>query len=467
MKCKYCDTVVEDGMLQCPRCGATMEPEEDVVSMPDLDINEVVLETKGVEDQQPKLTAVPGNVVGQAMGAAPQKKKRKWGWIISGIALILVAALLITVSCIYCFKENNIQFKKNYTVPDIVLKLFDDTVIATAGDRELTNGMLQIYYWTTVSDYLYNNQGYLNILGLDYTKPLHNQTSYADKNMSWQQVFLSNALEEWYRFAVLGKLAEDNGYELPEELEKELEALPDELAKDLDMYGYKSLEEMLQKELGAGCTVERYVEYMREYYIGMSYFTELYESIKPSMDELEAYFEENEALFEESNITKESGKFVDVRHILLEPVDADSDETISDAEWEACRQSAQAILDEWLAGEKTEDSFANLAVKHSADDGSKENGGLYAQVTSGEMVEEFDAWIFDEARVIGDYGLVKTEFGYHIMYFSGAEDIWVYYSRECIREERSTEVLEEGIIANPMEINFKAILLCKAEAYED
>ena len=49
---------------------------------------------------------------------------------------------------------------------------------------------------------------------------------------------------------------------------------------------------------------------------------------------------------------------VDVRHILIMPEggtkDASGNITYSEAEWEACRAAAQALLDEYLAGEQTE-----------------------------------------------------------------------------------------------------------------
>jgi len=35
------------------------------------------------------------------------------------------------------------------------------------------------------------------------------------------------------------------------------------------------------------------------------------------------------------------------------------------------------------------------------------------------MVEEFENWIYDEARKAGDTGVVKTDYGYHVMYFIG------------------------------------------------
>ena len=128
---------------------------------------------------------------------------------------------------------------------------------------------------------------------------------------------------------------------------------------------------------------------------------------------------------------------VDVRHILIMPNGGTKDENgdiiYSEEEWEACRIAAQALLDQYLAGEKTEEAFGALANEHSEDQGGKvNNGGLYADVAVGDMVKPFEEWIFDADRKPGDTGLVKVEdyySGYHVMYFverKGPIDEWLF-----------------------------------------
>ena len=95
---------------------------------------------------------------------------------------------------------------------------------------------------------------------------------------------------------------------------------------------------------------------------------------------------------------------VSVRHILVDSED-----------------KANELLEQWKSGEATEDSFAALATENSTDGGSASNGGLYASVVPGQMVEEFENWCFDPARKTGDTGIVQTSYGYHIMYFVGAD----------------------------------------------
>ena len=82
----------------------------------------------------------------------------------------------------------------------------------------------------------------------------------------------------------------------------------------------------------------------------------------------------------------------------------------------ATYQKAQDILEEYLKGEHTEDAFAALAKKYS-EDSNASDGGIYTDVTIGQMVEPFESWAIAKGRKAGDVGIVETQYGYHIMYF--------------------------------------------------
>ncbi|MBQ9686980.1 MAG: peptidylprolyl isomerase [Oscillospiraceae bacterium] len=112
---------------------------------------------------------------------------------------------------------------------------------------------------------------------------------------------------------------------------------------------------------------------------------------------------------------------VSVRHILIE-AEAGEDGTYSEEAKAAALARAEEILDEFNAGDKSEESFATLANLYSADPGSNTNGGLYEDIVKGQMVEEFDAFCFAPHKT-GDTGIVYGESssyaGYHVMYFVG------------------------------------------------
>lgn len=115
-------------------------------------------------------------------------------------------------------------------------------------------------------------------------------------------------------------------------------------------------------------------------------------------------------------------KMIDVRHILIQP-ETTGDAAATDEQKAAAKQKAEELLNTFKAGDKTEESFAQLAKDNSMDEGSKSKGGLYEDVGKGDMVEAFNDWCFDPARKVGDTGIVETDYGYHIMYFSGLGDI--------------------------------------------
>ncbi|OJU28095.1 MAG: peptidylprolyl isomerase [Sphingobacteriales bacterium 41-5] len=58
-------------------------------------------------------------------------------------------------------------------------------------------------------------------------------------------------------------------------------------------------------------------------------------------------------------------------------------------------------------------NFDSMVVKFSTDPGSVNNGGVYDDVPSGQMVPEFNDFIF--GNPVGSRAVVKTDFGYHII----------------------------------------------------
>lgn len=120
-----------------------------------------------------------------------------------------------------------------------------------------------------------------------------------------------------------------------------------------------------------------------------------------------------------------------VRHILIGVSDTSDEEAMAEA-----KEEAETLLNEFLAGDATEDAFAALANEKSEDSGSNTTGGLYENIAPGDMVDSFDAWCFDESRQVGDTGIVESSYGYHIMYFSG------------YGESYQNHVVEETLVSN-------------------
>lgn len=132
-----------------------------------------------------------------------------------------------------------------------------------------------------------------------------------------------------------------------------------------------------------------------------------------------------------------------VRHILISFTDnASSSSEATDEQKKAAKASADKIYKEWQSGAKTEDSFAALAKEKSKDTGSAADGGLISGITSSaNYVESFRNWATDSSRKVGDTGIVESEYGYHIMYYSGSDYAW----KSAIRSAKASEDFEKQL----------------------
>ena len=75
------------------------------------------------------------------------------------------------------------------------------------------------------------------------------------------------------------------------------------------------------------------------------------------------------------------------------------------------------------------------------------------------MVPEFDAWCFDPARKPGDSGIVKSQFGYHIMYFVGQKDTatWREMAKRDMMNEKLQGLMKSAMEEYPVEFDFTQV----------
>lgn len=582
MFCKYCGKELEENQSVCPACDRGDEMEETAETITKAAAEEAALPPVEETPEKPKMT----------------KGLKVTLTVVCGLLLVAVLALVLYLGTGGTFaslksgavdllanigiiqKDNDVYYKDSYTVSASQAEKKHDAIVASLNQHSLTNGQLQVYYWMQVYDFLSEYSYYLSYLGLDYTKDLSTQTcTMTEKEMSWEQYFLMEALYTWQRYQALYVEAEKAGFQMPEEYQKEMDGMKESMEADAIKNKYESLEAMLQDEFGPSVTFEDYMFYLERYYVGNLYFSDVVDKLEATDEELEAYFKENEEALKKEGITKDSGLLldlrqillkpesskdgdgntvitdeawedclkktqaiydqwlagdktedsfsklateksqdtntassggllqyvpalgltaVDVRHILIMPVDVDkfdSSATYTEEQWEACRKEAQALLDQFLAGEKTEAAFGALANEFSDDkNGKVTDGGIYEDVTQGEMVEAFDEWIFDTARVAGDTGLVKTPYGYHVLYFVHRDDAmeswafgedrkpgdtalvktdagyrvmyyvsgeegWIVYSRSGVISNKSADLLQSYVDENTWGVTYKNIAL--------
>ncbi|QLE00669.1 peptidylprolyl isomerase [Galbibacter sp. BG1] len=116
-------------------------------------------------------------------------------------------------------------------------------------------------------------------------------------------------------------------------------------------------------------------------------------------------------------VAKKEGGSVKASHILIS-----YDGSQAQPKESRTKEEAKAKAEEILAKVKENpDDFAALARDNSEDPGSAARGGTYDNIPEGQMVPQFNDYIFNNE--IGSIGLVETDFGYHIIKVDDKYDV--------------------------------------------
>lgn len=481
-KCNHCGADVPEEESVCPACGQEVTEEtasaeepteqtatEETAAQTDSEAESFTCEeepeTDGAEQTEDEASA-SGD---EPQETAPEKKKPSaLVWVIGALAVVAIVAAIFLAGKKSAAKldadapaengvtettDENAQNAEDtesterfvsYTVTQD--ELTDEVlakVVASCGDRDLTNRDLAFYYWQQYYTFVNNYGSYLSYI-MDTSKGLDEQ-AYSE-GQTWQQAFLDSAVTMFHSMTAINLEADKAGFELGEEDQAQLDAIPESLDATAGYYGMEDGLAYLQRVFGPSVTVEDYVAFVRDSMRASRYMELLVEQMEFPDAEISDYYDQHAEDYAQSRIEKIDKPMVSVRHILVIPTEQNEDGTYTDEAWAEAEQKAQALLDEWKAGEATEDSFAALANENSEDPGSSSNGGLYEDVYPGQMVDPFDEWCFDDARQPGDTGIVKTDYGYHVMYYvsKGEAVFWFEAAKSDLQTEREN-ALEESI----------------------
>ncbi len=316
--------------------------------------------------------------------------------------------------------------------------------IAVCGDDHLTNRELPYYYWQQYYT-LMNNYGSYASYFIDASTPFDQQMCMFDDTLTWQQYFLQAAILNYENVSAVWQAARINGFQLSQEDQDYLDGLGNQITLAAANYGFGSADEYLQTAYGPSATLTDYRDFVERQVTASAYLQACVDEKVYTEDDISKYFDDNAESYASSGIEKSDVKMVNVRHILIQPEGKNDDGTYTDEAWAEAEKKANELLTEWKNGEHTEDSFAYMAAENSTDSGSATNGGLYEDIYPGQMVDAFDAWCFDASRKPGDTGIVKTEYGYHIMYFvsTGEHAYWYACAENDYLNELSVSVLQE------------------------
>ena len=431
MFCKFCNAEMEDDRVYCPECGKRQIETVKNDLKEDLEID-----TKAETENKDK-----------------EKKNKKIISIVPMIVCIIALVLAIVFLVMIIIKDGKREPIKptpgttattntdepQETVDKQTFVDAKDEVVSTIKEEKLTNGLMQMFFTTELNRFVEEYGSAITQFGLDLSKPLKSQKYPYEGAENWEEFFADLALEQWKYCLGLLEMAKQEGFKFDPNLEKDL----DEYIKSLDEFAkedkFESADELIQSYYGAGCDVEVYKAFTLMNTMANEYY---YSVLEVTDEEVAAAFPTYKAELEEKKITETSGVMASVRHILLRPKNGTKSEdgktmVYSDEEWAACLDKAEKLLKTWKEGEATEKTFADLAAANTEDTASISVGGLYEGVSDeGKYVPEFEAWAVDASRKVGDTGIIRTDHGYHIMYYVSGTPEHLYYTKILLQNDR-------------------------------
>ena len=379
---------------------------------------------------------------------------------------------------------NDVTCKGTYSATNVEALSNAHNVVATIGEAQLTNAQLQIYYWMAVNTYKAEGHEVAPDWDVDLDLQL---CQLENESISWQQYFLRSALTTWHThqaavmlsenttypteeaYKIIEKKHKENiseetayldvlyGYNMDYSIDPQHQAYLDQLEGTLNTLaaeaGYESLSDLVQEMAGIGTNAEYLLNYAQLTNKGYMFLATTSYRMETSKSDVTAYFEAHAEEYAAAGITADGGKSVTIRHILV-PGDSESS-----------KSTALSYLSKWQKY-ANESYFGELAYQVSADIATRKSGGVYRDLYQGQLTGELNDWCFDAARQPGDTAVVKSDAGYHVVYFQSAAERWYVEAERDLLNQQLCQLITTALETYPMTVDYKAISLCNAGTHD-
>ncbi|MGN1162060.1 MAG: peptidylprolyl isomerase [Candidatus Fimenecus sp.] len=263
------------------------------------------------------------------------------------------------------------------------------------------------------------------------------------ENPTWADVFAYLAIESCFANNIAAQKAKEMELSLTEDNKEDIETTMNQISEEA---GKQNLSEndYLKSIYGSNITANEYKTFLEKWELASLWYDAIKDGI--TNEEIEEEYNAHSSQYGEKMIEEST-----VRHILVKFPEDDEGriiQNLTDGQKAEYKARAQAILDEYRQN-PTEANFAALAVEKSEDTGSAADGGLIDGIAKdSSYVTNFLNWSTDASRKPGDTGIIETEYGYHVMYFSARgykynENIL----NAAVEEKYKTLVMDEAVNA--------------------
>lgn len=199
-------------------------------------------------------------------------------------AMVLIVCITVGVLAARAVNHSGV-FQKN-------------TIAAVVGDHQINSVELSYYYSDKINEF-YNDwyeqystytDTYLNMMGLNTSKPLNEQVYDQESGKTWAQYFIEAAVEQAKSDYALYELAiNDKDFKLPEDEQKTLDNLKKNLDVNAVLYGFSNGNQYLRTVYGYGSDVDSYYNYSERSMIASAYYNAHNDSLKYDANAIDEY----------------------------------------------------------------------------------------------------------------------------------------------------------------------------------
>lgn len=364
---------------------------------------------------------------------------------------------------------SNEAHKANFELTDEDREYIEETrtsIMQYCVEYNITQSTYFAYYGNCVTEALYFEELERSLLAESYSAHLTDQMEYTDDEIN---TYYEENKDDFdvvdYRYFLINGTPEtetDENGETIEATEEETQAAMEAAKEQADAMAERlengedftaltqEYAEEEDKETYADAAASTATEASKSSLSSSPYVDWLFEADRAQGDVTVVEATEGYYVIQFENRQRNEYATMNIRQILITPETMEGVDTSTEDQNAAAKEKAEGILEEWQAGEATEESFAELARQYSEDEDTKENGGLYEKLYK-STGSDLENWVFDSQRQAGDTTVVETSEGYHVVYIIGQDEAyWKLQVEEAMKTEEYNDWYETQQESYPM-----------------
>ncbi len=288
------------------------------------------------------------------------------------------------------------------------------------GDHTLNTSELSYYYVDAITNYtnqvyqqFYSSYGSLWYLGLGFTPgtPLNEQINDKDKNTTWADYFMDEAIEDAKSAFALYDKAMAEGHKLTELEQSNLDNYFDSMADTAKSRGY-SMNKYLKLSYGDGASKKSYTDYYTRYWIAQSYASAHSETLEYEAADFREYEKDkfdNYSTFSYNVYYLNPTTYKEF--LKLGTKDDKGNTTYTDEENAKALEAAKKDADALVASGATTQEKLDEAIKALDINKDKEEKNMPTCTANKDVFfervnETYRSWIKDSARKDGDMTVI-------------------------------------------------------------